>query len=72
MSEEIIINCPICNAQTIYSPANEHRPFCSDKCRQIDLGAWAASDYSIEVPLTAEDIADNEELLEKLLTDEEL
>jgi endogenous inhibitor of DNA gyrase (YacG/DUF329 family) len=32
---------------TEYSPANEWRPFCSKRCRMIDLGKWAAEDYRV-------------------------
>ena len=30
-------------------PENRHRPFCSERCRQIDLGAWAAGEYRVPV-----------------------
>jgi len=30
-----------------YSPENKWRPFCSERCKMIDLGAWAAEDYRI-------------------------
>ena len=43
---ERIIRCPRCGQQTHWQN-NEHRPFCSDKCRQIDLGRWANEDYAI-------------------------
>lgn len=28
---------------------SRYRPFCSERCRQIDLGAWAAGDYRVPV-----------------------
>ena len=35
--------CPICG-----KPATpEHRPFCSARCRQVDLGRWLSGDYVI-------------------------
>ena len=42
-----IVNCPRCGAQTPYSPENKWRPFCSERCRMIDLGKWAAEDYRV-------------------------
>ncbi len=31
----------------MYSPANPFRPFCSERCRKIDLGAWANEDFRV-------------------------
>jgi endogenous inhibitor of DNA gyrase (YacG/DUF329 family) len=39
------VQCPRCGAEAIYSPENKWRPFCSERCRMIDLGKWAAEDY---------------------------
>ncbi|MBJ2164910.1 DNA gyrase inhibitor YacG [Acidovorax sp. IB03] len=37
--------CPTCGGDSVYSPANRYRPFCSERCKQIDLGAWASEDF---------------------------
>lgn len=42
------ISCPVCRRPTVYGPENEWRPFCSRRCRLIDLGAWASDAYRIE------------------------
>jgi len=42
------MNCPQCSAEIEYSTSNPHRPFCSERCRLIDLGEWASESYSIE------------------------
>lgn len=42
------VKCPTCGAEIEYSPANPYRPFCSERCRLIDLGAWANDEYRIE------------------------
>jgi hypothetical protein len=43
------IFCPICkNAVTA---DNENFPFCSDRCRTIDLGKWASGDYKVTSPI---------------------
>lgn len=36
-----IVACPICRKSVAWVPENRFRPFCSDRCRLIDLGAWA-------------------------------
>lgn len=38
--------CPICRQATTWEE-NKHRPFCSERCRMVDLGTWAAEGYSI-------------------------
>jgi endogenous inhibitor of DNA gyrase (YacG/DUF329 family) len=44
--------CPQCGAECRFEPANPFRPFCSERCRMIDLGAWASESY--RVPLGEE------------------
>jgi len=34
------VACPTCNTLVSWSPDNPWRPFCSERCRLIDLGAW--------------------------------
>lgn len=51
------IRCPQCRRQTAWQ-GNPDRPFCSERCRLIDLGAWAEEDYRIAgrpVPRDEED-----------------
>jgi uncharacterized protein len=42
-----LINCPQCGTATPYSSENRFRPFCSERCKMIDLGHWADEDYRI-------------------------
>ena len=42
-----LVRCPQCGTETPYSPDNPWRPFCSERCKLIDLGAWAAESYRI-------------------------
>ncbi len=35
-----ILPCPTCRKPVRWSPSNRYRPFCSKRCRLIDLGAW--------------------------------
>jgi endogenous inhibitor of DNA gyrase (YacG/DUF329 family) len=48
------IKCPQCGLLTFYSLENPTRPFCSERCRLIDLGQWA--DESFKIPSTNTDI----------------
>lgn len=40
--------CPTCHKQIEYKLDNAYRPFCSDRCKLIDLGEWA--DESRKIP----------------------
>ncbi len=42
----MIIHCPICYQKTTWEQ-NPYRPFCSERCRLIDLGKWAGEEYKI-------------------------
>lgn len=42
------VKCPTCGREIEYSTDNPYRPFCSEQCRLIDLGAWANDEYLIE------------------------
>ena len=42
-----IVNCPTCGKKVEWTEASKYRPFCSNRCKQIDLGAWAAEKYKI-------------------------
>ena len=43
-----IIPCPTCKKATRWNASNTFRPFCSERCRLIDLGAWADNKHVIE------------------------
>jgi len=45
------VPCPRCGAQAPYAPENPWRPFCSERCRIIDLGNWASETYRVPVPI---------------------
>lgn len=47
------LKCPRCGTETVYE-GNPFRPFCSERCRLIDLGRWIAEDYRIPVRSTDE------------------
>jgi uncharacterized protein len=41
------VKCPTCRRPVEWSPDSPHRPFCSERCRLIDLGAWFNEDRGI-------------------------
>jgi endogenous inhibitor of DNA gyrase (YacG/DUF329 family) len=49
------VPCPRCRQPALYAPANAWRPFCSERCRRADLGAWASEAYRVPAELPAED-----------------
>jgi len=42
-------DCPRCSKQADLSSDNNFRPFCSEKCKMIDLGNWLDESYTIPV-----------------------
>ena len=54
-----IVRCPGCGGDSVYAPDNPHRPFCIERCRRGDLGAWASEGYRIPArPDPADDDAE--------------
>jgi endogenous inhibitor of DNA gyrase (YacG/DUF329 family) len=41
------VSCPRCGTPVAWRPENPFRPFCSERCRMIDLGAWATERYRV-------------------------
>ena len=52
-----LVACPQCNKPCEFSPENSFRPFCSNRCKLIDLGQWANEGYKIpsNKPIDAND-----------------
>jgi uncharacterized protein len=42
------IRCPACGGPSIYAANNIYRPFCSARCKGVDLGAWASESYRVD------------------------
>jgi len=49
------VKCPTCQQSVEYSSDNAFRPFCSDRCKLIDLGEWASEGYKVPVQSDFED-----------------
>lgn len=43
----LMVACPACGRRVAYDPRNRWRPFCSERCKTNDLGAWASDAYVI-------------------------
>ena len=43
------VNCPRCSAPVRWGPESVFRPFCSERCKMNDLGAWANEEYRVAV-----------------------
>lgn len=42
-----VVKCPQCSALVEWSAASRFRPFCSERCKMRDLGAWSAERYRV-------------------------
>lgn len=42
------VKCPTCGKPVKWSEESPWRPFCSERCRLIDLGEWASESHRIE------------------------
>lgn len=43
-----IVVCPHCGTEHQWNTQNAARPFCSERCKLIDLGRWANEEYRVE------------------------
>jgi endogenous inhibitor of DNA gyrase (YacG/DUF329 family) len=59
-------DCPICQKQLLASEAQESKffPFCSDRCRNVDLLRWSDGRYAIVEPLSPDNVTP--EMLDEL------
>jgi len=56
----VLIHCPICKAEREVADDFEFRPFCSSRCKLIDLGNWLSGAYVVSRPLGPEDLSDED------------
>lgn len=50
-----VVLCPTCGGASVYAPSNAFRPFCSERCKNIDLGAWASENFRMPSDVPPED-----------------
>ena len=41
------VTCPACQGPSLYAASNAYRPFCSARCKGVDLGAWANEEFRL-------------------------
>ena len=51
-----LVKCPGCGGDSVYAPSNRYRPFCSERCKAIDLGTWSSEGYVVPVAPTTADL----------------
>ncbi len=59
MNSARAVACPNCGATVQWTPQSRYRPFCSERCRLIDLGAWASESYRVPVAEEEPDLDDS-------------
>ena len=57
---DVIVRCPIFSKAVAWLASNKDRPFCSERCRLIDLGEWADGNRSIPTDAEHDDITSGE------------
>ena len=52
-----IVVCPGCGGESVYASSNPFRPFCSERCKNIDFGAWASESFRLPADTPPDDDA---------------
>ena len=62
-----MVKCPHCGQMSEYE-GNEFRPFCSERCKLLDFGAWADGEYAL--PTESGDLTETDiEQIDKAIED---
>jgi endogenous inhibitor of DNA gyrase (YacG/DUF329 family) len=51
----LTVRCPGCAGPSRYASDNPWRPFCSERCKRLDLGAWASESYRVPAEAPPDD-----------------
>ncbi len=52
-----LVKCPKCGKEVEFT-GNEFRPFCSERCKLLDFGAWADEEFAL--PAEASSLSDQD------------
>jgi endogenous inhibitor of DNA gyrase (YacG/DUF329 family) len=64
-----LVKCPTCGKQTEYT-GNEYRPFCSERCKLLDFGAWTDEEFAL--PAQTESLSEEDiDKIEKALNEKQ-
>ena len=70
--DSVRIRCPSCGKQDEVASDFRWRPFCSRRCKMVDLGNWLDEVYKISRPLGASDFEEDPGLFQRLVEDREV
>ena len=59
------VNCPRCSTAVAWVADNHFKPFCSERCKMVDLGAWANEEYRVAAVEQEDEVEDGGEASEK-------
>ncbi|GAW94521.1 MULTISPECIES: DNA gyrase inhibitor YacG [Colwellia] len=62
------VPCPQCQKEVVWQASSEFRPFCSERCKLLDLGEWADESNKISEPIQV-DSAISQEMLDAIEDD---
>jgi endogenous inhibitor of DNA gyrase (YacG/DUF329 family) len=68
MAKSTLVKCPVCGRESDFN-ADPLGPFCSRRCKLIDLGKWFNEEYRVSEPLRPDHLADYERLEGEALDD---
>ncbi len=54
------VKCPTCSKDVVWTEEAKDRPFCSERCKLIDLGAWADGSHAIPGKSVEEEMMSND------------
>ena len=55
LKKTTIVSCPQCKKEVPWNNGSLYRPFCSERCKNIDLGAWASENFRMPAAGLPED-----------------
>lgn len=64
MNKQSEIICPTCSKHNTWHEGNPYRPFCSSRCKLIDLGEWANETHTIPGEAVTQEHSDNDNSFE--------
>jgi endogenous inhibitor of DNA gyrase (YacG/DUF329 family) len=50
-----VVRCPACGGPSLYHSSNPYRPFCGERCKNLDFGAWASETFRMPTEAPPDD-----------------
>ena len=57
---DLTVKCPTCDKTVVWAASSKFRPFCSNRCRLIDLGEWAEGNRCIASGSEHDDVTEQD------------